>query len=364
MRKYDDFFKIVADFTKKRKLQKLRGINDYNIVNIVRKENAEVGMHSNVIASLIDPNGLHYQGDLFLQLFVKDVLDINDLGEVISVQAEEVTSDTRRIDFTIKSTNYYIGIEMKVDAYDLQNQISHYYEDLQLKAKEDNNQKVLIYYLTKNGKEASIESHNNIPYKRVSFSNHILNWLNNSQQEVKNITNLNEALENYKDIVKKITNQHRSKIMNLEDYLSQNKSISQEQLIEIFDEIDAIQNSVKNNFFNKLENVLSDIELHKDGDCIDINLKSFFIRIININSILTIQIGDRNDPGFQRKVEQELKANVLNKLRQVNKNFKSGWSNSLGVLEIGKISFQTQNNLLNAVPTLILNIKNELLTLE
>ncbi|UTJ05708.1 PD-(D/E)XK nuclease family protein [Arcobacter roscoffensis] len=46
-------------FLSEQEKQKQRGLNDYNIVNLVRKENAEVGMHSNVIYSLIDPNGLH-----------------------------------------------------------------------------------------------------------------------------------------------------------------------------------------------------------------------------------------------------------------------------------------------------------------
>lgn len=258
----------------------------------MRKENAEVGMHSNVIASLIDPKGLHYQGDLFLQLFIKDVLEIEDIGEIISVQVEEVTSDTRRIDFTLKSSNYYIGIEMKVDAHDLQKQISHYFEDLESKAKEDNNQEVIIYYLTKDGKEASQESHNGKPYKRISFTKHIVNWINNCQQEVKNITNLNEALENYKDIVK-ITNQHRSKIMSLEEYLEKNKNISQEQLIEAFNEIELIQIVLKPNFFNKLESVLLDEEYKRDRDCIDIKSDHFFIRLINVDSKLVMQIARR-----------------------------------------------------------------------
>ena len=112
------------------------------MVNVVRKENAEVGMHSNVIYSLIDPNGQHYRGDLFLKLFIKYVLadeeiKIDDFGEIISVKAEESTFGNRRIDFTIKSSNYYIGIEMKIDANDLKDQLSHYEKDLLLKAKND-----------------------------------------------------------------------------------------------------------------------------------------------------------------------------------------------------------------------------------
>ena len=107
--KYINFFENIKKFKIKQKQQKQRGLNDYNMVNVVRKENAEVGMHSNVIYSLIDPDGLHYQDDLFLQIFISDVLEISDFGEILSVNAEESTHEQRRVDFTIKSTKYIIN---------------------------------------------------------------------------------------------------------------------------------------------------------------------------------------------------------------------------------------------------------------
>ncbi|QNM89354.1 hypothetical protein HOO34_06645 [Aliarcobacter cryaerophilus] len=58
--KYINFFEKIRLFKEEQKKQKQRGLNDYNMVNVVRKENAEVGMHSNVIYSLINPQGLHY----------------------------------------------------------------------------------------------------------------------------------------------------------------------------------------------------------------------------------------------------------------------------------------------------------------
>ena len=256
--KYDDFFNAMADFIEKRELQKLRGINDYNIVNVVRKENAEVGMHSNVIYSLINPNGLHYQKDLFLQLFIKYVLKIDDFGEIISVRAEELTNETRRIDFTIKSSNYYIGVEMKIDAHDLHEQISHYYEDLQTKAKENNNQKVIIYYLTKDGKEAHPDSRKEITYKQVSFEKHILNWIEKCQYQVRNITNLNEAFENYKDIVNKITKNHRSKVMSLREELEiklENYKIA----LEIADVIPELKTKTVVKFFEETRNIVQNV---------------------------------------------------------------------------------------------------------
>ena len=62
-----------------------------------------------------------------------------------------------------------------------------------------------------------------IYYKKISFEKHILQWIENCQKEVRNITNLNEAFENYKDIIKKITNNYEGRIKLLENELSNNK---------------------------------------------------------------------------------------------------------------------------------------------
>ena len=142
--KYEEFFNKIKILKEEQEKQKKRGLNDYNMVNVVRKESHEVGMHSNVIHSLIDHYGLHYQGDLFLKLFIKNVLDIkDDFGEILPVEREEVTVENRRIDFTIKSDKYFIGIEMKVDASDSNNQLFDYYEDLEKKAKKENINRLL-----------------------------------------------------------------------------------------------------------------------------------------------------------------------------------------------------------------------------
>ncbi len=213
---YSEFFNKVEAFKEKQNAQKQRGLNDYNMVNVVRSETAEVGMHSNVIYSLIDPYGSHYQGNLFLQHFISDVLAINDFGTSITVEAEESTYENRRIDFTIKSDTYYIGIEMKVNAHDLNEQLFHYRKDLIEKA--NNEKTVIIYYLTKDGEEASEYSHNGIDYKKISFKEHILKWIDSCQKEVRNITNLNEAFNNYRSIVEKITGKYHSKIDTMDDF--------------------------------------------------------------------------------------------------------------------------------------------------
>ena len=114
---------------------------------------------------------------------------------------------------------------MKIDANDLNNQINDYEVDLITKAKNENIENVVIYYLTKDGKEAAQHSCKDVTYKRISFENHILNWIENCQKEVKNITNLNEAFENYKDIVKKITNKYEGRVMPLKNLLLEDENL-------------------------------------------------------------------------------------------------------------------------------------------
>jgi len=219
--KYKDFFEQIKKFKNEQAKQKQRGLNDYNILTAVRKPHAEVGMHSNFIYSLINPDGLHYQDDLFVNLFIKYVLKIDDFGKVIKVEIEE-DANGRRIDFTIKSDKYYIGIEMKIYAYDQNNQIKDYFTSLTNKAKQ-NNQKVIIYYLTIDGKEASKNSYQDIAYKQISFETEILDWLKKCQKEVKNITNLNIAIEQYKDVVKMVIGDYKSPINNFKDFFLNNK---------------------------------------------------------------------------------------------------------------------------------------------
>lgn len=358
--KYINFFEKIKLFKEEQKKQKQRGLNDYNMVNVVRKENAEVGMHSNVIYSLIDPNGLHYQDDLFLQIFIKDVLEIDDFGNILSVQAEESTNENRRVDFTIKSSNYYIGIEMKIDALDLENQISHYYDDLNEKASKDSNQKVLIYYLTKNGKDASFHSHKEIEYKKISFEKHILQWIENCQKEVRNITNLNEAFENYKDIIKKITNNYEGRIKLLENELFNN-----EEYFKLAKEISEAFQKAMPKFKEKQINLSIQIVeeknlqfinyLPKNWTAIDV-FSELSIRIIANEEDYLIQIFDKS--GYGEDVDKLKKEVILKKLINIDNRFKSVYSKVYGQMTINYQDIDKEK--LNDLLSKLINLKVEI----
>jgi hypothetical protein len=243
--KSNNFSKKVEKFKIEQEKQKQRGLNDYNIMTAIRKPHAEVGMHSNFIYSLLDINGLHYQDDLFAKLFVEHALLYKDFGKIKEVQMEE-DADDRRIDFTIKSDNYYIGIEIKIYAGDQPNQISDYYNNLTEKAKKDNNQIVEIFYLTLDGKEASQESCNTTRYNKISFEWDILNWLEASKKKVQNITNLSNAIGYYTDVVKQLTNKYESPINKYKDFflIQENYKLYEEfknEILKQFDYADEIK---------------------------------------------------------------------------------------------------------------------------
>ncbi len=359
---YKNFFETMQAFKIKQNQQKMNGINDYNMVNVVRKENAEVGMHSNVIFSLIDPDGLHYRGDLFLKLFIKDVLEMDDFGEILSVQAEEITTidsaQNRRIDFTIKSSKYYIGIEMKVDAYDLVNQISDYEEDLVSKAKEDRKQKVIIYYLTKEGKEAGKHSSKNVIAKKISFNEHILKWITNCQIEVQNTTNLNLAFENYKDIVKKITGKYKGNLMSLEEFINEHKKDQDIiKLYKILDEIDAMQEDVARKFLTILMDSVGDTLDKKQGiNFIDIVAGNYIIRLYFTGSELILQIGDINN-RFQEIISDEKRKKFASSLLPWNGKFINlNWPKGYGEINLGKVRLQTKDKVIEKVKAIVSDI--------
>lgn len=111
-----------------------------------------------VLYSLLEPKGLHYQNDLFLSYLLKKYCKLKILEICLQLLLnEESTQESKRIDLTIKNSSYYIGIEIKLNASDGQNQLCDYQKDLQEKANSDSGQKVIIYYLTLIGKDATQE---------------------------------------------------------------------------------------------------------------------------------------------------------------------------------------------------------------
>jgi len=190
---------------------------DFNLFNIFFLNNVET-IHSLFIAELLRPNGRHKQGNLFLELFLKQ-LKINDfeITKEIIVETEHYAGqidlnydEGGRIDIVIYNTKgQAIFIENKIYAGDQKKQLIRYYNY----SKKFINPR--LYYLTLFGtspSEYSIKSEN---YKLeincndfiiISYHKEILIWLETCiNQSTDN--SVKETIKQYLNTVKKLTNQ-------------------------------------------------------------------------------------------------------------------------------------------------------------
>jgi hypothetical protein len=88
-------------------------INSFNIFSILRKPNDEVNLHSRFIYELLNPNGSHRQGKIFLEIFLRE-LEIKLDGSDLKIFKEKFN-----IDILIQSKQQAIIIENKIDTTDL-----------------------------------------------------------------------------------------------------------------------------------------------------------------------------------------------------------------------------------------------------
>ena len=183
--------------------------DDFNIFSILKVENKEVETHSRFIYELLNPKGSHNQGDIFLQLFLKQILkkkEYKNMGSIIEVKDETPTDKKRKIDFTIETSNMFIAIEMKINASDGDKQLWDYYQ--YIKNKKGINK---LYYLTRDGKEAKKNSINELKadkdYFRISFYYDIYSWIEQCIEKTATKPTIREGLVHYRNLIKKLTNQ-------------------------------------------------------------------------------------------------------------------------------------------------------------
>ncbi len=215
-------------------IKKFDGEN-FNIFSILNMERNEVETHSRFIYELLNPNGTHNQGDIFLNLFIENILKLTDYKKVKIPKREDLTSKNRRIDFTIETESYQIGIEMKIDAPDQEGQLLDYYEEL--KSRCSNNQKYKLYYLTLSGYQAEESSTRDKlradkDYILISFESDILNWIDACIEKSATIPTLREGLVHYRNLIRKITNSLPNAMeREMEDIIRNSKDAKAMQVI-------------------------------------------------------------------------------------------------------------------------------------
>ena len=222
------FEKLFADISKgymaakaEADRQRAMGKHDYNIFTLFHDFSDEVNLHSNFIASLLDPNGDHYKGDLFLKLFL-ETCGIDDFS--IDTSRATVFKEFKHIDIYISDGKKHIILENKVYAKDQPTQIARYIETIKGEgAKESDRVKdedICVLYLHPDGKLPDDQSFGDyhakllgenpsIEFKVISYGNEILKWIDRCKNEVSNITDLNVFLSQYKDVIEMIYDRYK-----------------------------------------------------------------------------------------------------------------------------------------------------------
>lgn len=200
-----DQLKVIYD--KHEELQKRTG-DKFNIFSILNMERMEVETHSAFLYELLNPKGSHYQGTLYLKLFIENVLQIEDFDyENVIVDRERDIKDFERIDLAIENDTKLIIIEIKIDASDEKERLKKCSDYAKNTGKE-----YAIYYLTlfeTRASEHNTGAEENMEFTPISFASHILNWLEACIRAGSTpfLTSIRETLRQYSAIVKKITNQ-------------------------------------------------------------------------------------------------------------------------------------------------------------
>ncbi len=243
---------------------------NFNIFSILGMERLEVQTHSIFIYELLNPKGTHNQGNLFLNLFIENVLKSEDYKKVLDIKREDLTSDKRRIDFTIETEAYQIGIEMKIDAGDEKNQLFDYFKELNNRC--TNNQKVKLFYLTLNGRKASDLSTNGKlkikqDYIPISFELEIYNWIQACIEKSASLPLVRENLVQYASIIKKITG-HTSKETTMEVAKMINNPKIAQAATEMAQNLGIVWAEKEAIFWDKLVDLISD-ELENNWEMLE-----------------------------------------------------------------------------------------------
>jgi len=158
--------------------------SDFNFFDFI---NPNENMLSDIFSELLEVNGKHGQGSLFLSLFlnITGLSSSFKISEFKSIFREDPTcyinNMSRRIDITLDFGNTGIGIENKPWATDQIDQLEDYKNHLKKKYRSN----FILFYLSGDGhKPSSIREHtSNI--KIISYNGHIKKWLNECYKESK-----------------------------------------------------------------------------------------------------------------------------------------------------------------------------------
>ena len=259
--------------------QRAMGKHDYNIFTLFHNFSDEVNLHSNFIASLLDPNGDHYKGDLFLKLFL-ETCGIDDFD--IDTSMATVFKEFKHIDIYISDGKKHIILENKVYAKDQPTQIARYIKAIQNKDAEVKDEDICVLYLHPDGELPDKQSfgdyharllgeNSSIKFKVISYGKEILEWIDKCKNEVSNLTDLNIFLSQYKDVIEMIYDRYKRidemETANLVEIFKENYTA----VSEIANNYQEMRKKIIDKFFKNVKENLEKDEAIKGTYSIELN---------------------------------------------------------------------------------------------
>ena len=232
-------------FRRVRQEQKSRGLNDFNLFTTLLDASDEVRLHSRFIAELLDPNGTHGQGALFLRSFL-----YRFVGAALKIEPQKcrvfpeyVPSEGDRIDIYVTDGSRQLVVENKIRADDQENQIERYVDAIAADENKSGCKDIAVVYLSLYGEDPSDFSlggyeivgsgadrvlrkkttdgvGNTCLFRAVSYHDHVRPWMQSALAEVSNITNLKVALDGYLDVIERLYGRYQEKAMDLAEFMN------------------------------------------------------------------------------------------------------------------------------------------------
>lgn len=185
--------------------------------------------HSAFIAEILNPNGSHGQGAVFLSSFLKICCQpgFDFLLQGVKVYSEFAT-DSGRIDILVTNDKKQgLIIENKIYAPDGDEQLMRYNDDA--KRLFPNGYKIL--YLTPNGNKASAQSAKGVDYQPISYRTDIITWLKECVRLSVQLPLIRETLIQYINYIKRLTNQDMDNINKKELFATMAENAEQVKAI-------------------------------------------------------------------------------------------------------------------------------------
>ena len=295
---------VILQKEKVRKEESRKRGERFNMFEMLGVAHYEV-THSKIIAGFLNPKGSHGQGDLFLRLFLQTIENKDEIYTDASnakVYTEYGKGVDGRLDIFIENGSHGIIIENKVYAGDQPEQLKRYNDFAKEKYGEGS---YMIYYLTLYGHEASEDSADGVDYKCISYSKHIISWLQRCICESATMPLIRETLIQYMNHIKQLTNQDMDRLSDQEwKYLLSNKD-NFKMAMQTVDYITHNINSVRNyiqapiieSWKNELENMNFEIEILKNPKEYD-DRAIFVAKTRNIHTIIGWSHPDKKNLSF------------------------------------------------------------------